>query len=441
MAGTGLLAEGVDSPTGNGSIATLDRSMQALPVAKGTTIRDTRSSHLPKLSPRRLLFVAVALFCLTPWMTPPLALMVGVVVALAGLNPLGHVGHKLSKTLLQGCVVLLGFGMNLPVVLKAGADGALLAAGTIALTLGLGYAIGRLLKIRSGTSLLISAGTAICGGSAIAAVGSAIDADEGDMTVAMGVVFMLNAVALYLFPILGHALNMSGHPFGVWSGVAIHDLSSVVGAASHYGQDALQTATAVKLSRALWIVPVTLGVVIAASRRQAANGKIVQGQIAAGQPDDGQAANGQTAEGRFAESEVASVRSVNAHIARGQAARSQAVRGQAVMGQIDMGHCNNGQVANEQIALASKGNRKLQIPWFIGLFLLASICRSMIPAVANAAPTLTHIATAGLTLTLFLVGAGLSVRTLRAVGWKALVQGMALWLVISTASLAFILYR
>ena len=118
---------------------------------------------------------------------------------------------------------------------------------------------GKLLGILPKTSALISAGTAICGGSAIAAVGSVIGVAEGEITVAMGTVFILNAVALYLFPVLGHEMGMSQAQFGTWAGVAIHDISSVVGAASHYGLTALQTATAVKLSRALWIIPVAFG--------------------------------------------------------------------------------------------------------------------------------------------------------------------------------------
>jgi uncharacterized integral membrane protein (TIGR00698 family) len=318
----------------------------------------------------KCLFIVGAVACLTPWMTPPLALALGAGLALALGNPFARGSHKLSRYLLQACVVMLGFGMNLPLVLRAGADGAAFAAGTIAAALLLGWLFGKLLRINRGTTMLISAGTAICGGSAIAAVGSAIDAEEGDMTVAMGVVFLLNGAALYLFPPLGHALQMTNHQFGTWAGVAIHDVSSVVGAAGRYGLDALQTATAVKLSRALWIVPMTLSCAFILNRQ------------------------------------------------------------------------NRLGTANATIGFDSaqqKTPHRIQIPWFIALFLLASICRSFVPGVATAAGDLTRIATAGLTLTLFLIGAGLSGRTLRAVGWRALLQGILLWAFIGGASLLVVL--
>ena len=204
------------------------------------------------LGARQALFFCAAAFCLTPWASPPIALTLGAFLALTHENPFAHLGKRMSATLLQVCVVLLGFGMDLPVVLKAGASGAGFAALTIAATLGLGWWLGKLLGILPKTSALISAGTAICGGSAIAAVGSVIGVAEGEITVAMGTVFILNAIALYLFPVLGHAMHMSQTQFGTWAGVAIHDISSVVGAASHYGLSALQTATAVDHPGGLW---------------------------------------------------------------------------------------------------------------------------------------------------------------------------------------------
>ncbi len=286
----------------------------------------------PPLGARQTLFLCAAAFCLTPWASPPIALTLGAILALTHENPFAHLGKALSGHLLQVCVVLLGFGMDLPVVLRAGANGAGFAALTIAATLGLGWWLGKLLGILPKTSALISAGTAICGGSAIAAVGSVIGVAEGEITVAMGTVFILNAVALYLFPVLGHAMGMSQAQFGTWAGVAIHDISSVVGAASHYGLSALQTATAVKLSRALWIIPVAFGAAYAFRPARTARRD-------AGGP-------GREAQG--------------------------------------------------------------QVPWFVGFFLLASVLRSYVPGVAHAAPALSHTATTGLTLTLFLIGAGLS---------------------------------
>jgi uncharacterized integral membrane protein (TIGR00698 family) len=297
------------------------------------------------------------------------------VLALSVGNPFKKTG-KVAKLLLQACVVMLGFTMFLPTVLKAGASGAIFAVATISTTLLLGWLVGKLLGTGRLTSLLISTGTAICGGSAIAAIGSVLDAPEGEMTVAMGTVFTLNAVALFIFPIIGHMLHMTQYQFGVWAGVAIHDVSSVVGAASSFdnalgakaalahGVTALQTATAVKLSRALWIVPLALAIAAIEHRKH-----------------------------------------------RGPEHASQ--------------------------------KRKIQIPWFIGMFILASLIVSYMPksaALTSAENGISVIAKEGLKLTLFLIGAGLSMKTLRAVGWRALVQGVAVWAFISVASLLVIMH-
>ena len=203
-------------------------------------------------------YLAGLAFCFTPWGSPGAALALGLLFALVVGNPWRERGGRYVRWLLQGSVVLLGFGMDFLAVLKTGAHGLAFAAVTILGTLALGWLLARSLYIGRKTSLLISAGTAICGGSAIAAVGTAVDADRGEMSVAMGAVFLLNALALYLFPLLGHLLHLAPAQFGTWAGVAIHDISSVVGAASAYGGDALGIATVVKLSRVLWIVPVTL---------------------------------------------------------------------------------------------------------------------------------------------------------------------------------------
>jgi len=194
---------------------------------------------------------------------------------------------------------------------------------------------------------------------------------EGEIAVAMGTVFLLNAVALYLFPWFGLALHLSQTQFGVWSGMAIHDISSVVGAALPYGNQALETATAVKLSRTLWIVPLTLGLVFAHSRRQ-------------------------------------------------RLKRTGATTG-----------WSHG---------LKSGTAKLQVPWFIGFFLLASLARSYVPGIAEWSPQIGHVAKVGLTLVLFLIGASLSLGTLRVVGWKAAVQGMLLWGFISVGSLLMIVF-
>ncbi len=215
-------------------------------------------------------YLAGLAFCFTPWGSPGAALALGLVFALVLGNPWRDRGSRYVRWLLQASVMLLGFGMDFMAVLRTGAHGLLFAAATILGTLTLGWLLARSLYIGRKTSLLISAGTAICGGSAIAAVGAAVDADQGEMSVAMGAVFLLNAVALYLFPVLGHLLQLAPAQFGTWAGVAIHDVSSVVGAASAYGGDALGIATVVKLSRVLWIVPLTLAAAWWFRRRGAA---------------------------------------------------------------------------------------------------------------------------------------------------------------------------
>ncbi len=193
-----------------------------------------------------------------PWISPPIALVLGLIMALTVGNPYPKQTAKTTKILLQASVVLLGFGMNLSEVIKAGKSGILFTIVTIFGTLTLGFLIGRLLKVKDKTSNLISSGTAICGGSAIAAVAPVIEADSEEISVSLGTIFILNSIALFAFPVIGHALNLSQNQFGVWAAIAIHDTSSVVGAAAKYGGEALQIATTVKLTRALWIAPVAL---------------------------------------------------------------------------------------------------------------------------------------------------------------------------------------
>ena len=220
---------------------------------------------------------AALVFALTPLASPGLALAAGLALALTLGNPWPSATRRFSKPLLQVSVVLLGFGTNLAVVLREARDGLAIAAVTITLTFLLGAALRRALRLRRTTATLLSAGTAICGGSAIAAVALAIAAAEAEVTVALGTVFLLNAVALYAFPPLGHALGLSQAQFGTWAGVAIHDVSSVVAAASAFGPDALQTATVVKLSRTLWIVPVALAARYAVARWNDDEGRPIAG--------------------------------------------------------------------------------------------------------------------------------------------------------------------
>ena len=193
------------------------------------------------------------------WVTPPVALFLGLAFALVCGQAHPRFNKKMSKYLLQYSVVGLGFGMNLHASLASGREGMEFTILSVFGTLLIGWVIGRkLLKVGRDTSYLISSGTAICGGSAIAAVGPVLRAKDSDMSVALGTIFVLNAIALFIFPVVGHALGMSQQDFGTWAAIAIHDTSSVVGAGAAYGEEALRVATTIKLTRALWIIPVAI---------------------------------------------------------------------------------------------------------------------------------------------------------------------------------------
>jgi uncharacterized integral membrane protein (TIGR00698 family) len=203
-------------------------------------------------------FFAGLIISASGFISPPIALTAGILFGLSVPHPLPADSRDLSRFLLQASVVALGFGMNLHEVIKAGRSGFLYTALGISFALIVGLALGKLLRVRGKSSFLITAGTAICGGSAIAAVGPIIEADEQEMAVSLGTVFILNSVALVIFPLIGWALHMTEPQFGLWAALAIHDTSSVVGAASKYGPAALVVGTTVKLARALWIVPLAL---------------------------------------------------------------------------------------------------------------------------------------------------------------------------------------
>lgn len=193
------------------------------------------------------------------WVTPPVALFLGLAFALLCGQAHPKFNKKVSKYLLQYSVVGLGFGMNLHASLASGKEGMEFTIISVIGTLLIGWFIGRkLLKVDRDTSYLISSGTAICGGSAIAAVGPVLKAKDSEMSVALGTIFILNAIALFIFPAIGHALDMSQQEFGTWAAIAIHDTSSVVGAGAAYGEEALQIATTIKLTRALWIIPLAI---------------------------------------------------------------------------------------------------------------------------------------------------------------------------------------
>jgi uncharacterized integral membrane protein (TIGR00698 family) len=205
---------------------------------------------------RKAIFIIATLICLLPVVSPPIALLLGLILAQLMENPYHAIAHKTTNLLLKISVVGLGFGMNVFSAIKAGREGVLFTVASISLVFIAGTLAGKFFRTDKKTSLLISAGTAICGGSAIAAISPVIKADDKQISVALGAVFILNSIALFVFPAIGHGLHLSQTQFGLWCALAIHDTSSVIGAASKYGAIALQTATTVKLARALWIIPV-----------------------------------------------------------------------------------------------------------------------------------------------------------------------------------------
>lgn len=206
----------------------------------------------------KVLFAIALIVSLTGFVSPPIALTAGILFGLSFAHPYMSESRGIARILLQVSVVALGFGMNLHEVLKAGRSGFVYTSLGISFALVVGLGLGRLLQVRGNSSFLIATGTAICGGSAIAAIGPILKADEEEMAVSLGTIFILNSVALLIFPPIGSALHLSQSQFGLWAALAIHDTSSVVGAATKYGAQALIIGTTVKLARALWIVPLAM---------------------------------------------------------------------------------------------------------------------------------------------------------------------------------------
>jgi len=304
------------------------------------------------ISIREVVFILLIALCASPFVSPPVALLSGIVSAQFIGHPYPHLNHKTTNFLLQISVIGLGFGMNAHTALQAGKSGFLLTIFSIVWVLISGYFLGKLLKTDMVTSFLISVGTAICGGSAIAAVSPVIKAKEKQISVALGTIFILNAIALIAFPVIGHALHLSQSQFGLWCAIAIQDTSSVVGAASKYGNKALDIATTVKLTRALWIIPVSF---------------------------------------------FSSI-------------------------------------------LFRSGNSKIKIPYFIGLFVMAVVVNTYIPFFQQTGTYIVSVSKAGLTITLFLIGAGLSREVLISVGFKPILQAIILWLLIAIPAVLAIIY-
>ncbi len=278
--------------------------------------------------------------------SPALALVLGLAYGLTIEHPFQNESRHLTRFLLQASVVLLGFEMNLQEVLRAGRSGFIYTAITISCALALGMLLGRMFGVERTQGFLISAGTAICGGSAIAAVGPVMNASDEEMAVSLGTIFVLNSVALLLFPFIGGKLHLTQSQFGLWAALAIHDTSSVVGAAAKYGALALMIATTVKLARALWIVPVVI-----------------------------------------------------------------------------------------LTAAAKKSKVRIQWPWFILYFILAAVMNTYFHPLKHLYPALARLGKDGLDVTLFLIGTGLTRKTLRAVGMRPMLQGVALWVVMAAGTL------
>ena len=278
--------------------------------------------------------------------SPPVALAMGLAFGLLFSHPFAQESARFSKLLLQVSVVGLGFGMNLHEVVRAGRHGFLYTLLTISFAMLVGMLLGAVLHVHKISSYLISTGTAICGGSAIAAVGPISGATDEQMAVSLGTVFVLNSVALLTFPAIGTLLKLSQTQFGLWAALAIHDTSSVVGAATKYGAAALQVGATVKLARALWIVPLSIA--------------------------------------------------------------TAAIKG---------------------------AKARIQWPWFIGFFCLAAVCNTYLPVGHTEYGILSHLAKIGLTVTLYLIGSGISIATLKQVGHRPLLLGVLLWFLVSIASL------
>jgi len=204
------------------------------------------------------LFFLLAAAILLPWVSAPIALLAGILLTNFFRSTTVKSKSSLVKRLLQVSIIGLGFGMNINNALEVGKEGLLLTIFTLVFVFLLGWVLSKVFGLDKKIAYLISSGTAICGGSAIAAVAPLIKANEKEISIAIGTVFVLNAVALFVFPVIGHLLELTQHDFGIWSAIAIHDTSSVVGAASQYGEEALEIATTVKLSRALWIIPLSI---------------------------------------------------------------------------------------------------------------------------------------------------------------------------------------
>lgn len=302
-----------------------------------------------------LAIIAIILLPLQNWIgwqvSAPIALLLGLVFAFSFKNPCPKFNKKTSKYLLQVAVVCLGFNMNLQESLKSGSEGMMFTIASVTGVMVLGVMIGYYMHLNRKTAYLISSGTAICGGSAIAAVGPVVKASSDEMAVSLGVIFILNAIALFIFPPLGHLFDMSQTQFGTWAAIAIHDTSSVAGAGEVYGHAAYETAILIKLTRALWIIPLAL---------------------------------------------------VTMFIFRDKSSR-------------------------------------VFIPWFIFIFIGAMLVNTYVSLPTWFVDTMVWIAKRGMVVTLFMIGASLSLSTIKSVGIRPLLLAIMLWIIIGVSSLIIVL--
>ncbi len=309
----------------------------------------------------KIVYIGLIVLILIPFSTfgmpglvisAPVALLCGLVYAFVFENPYPKFNKKCSKYLLQVAVVCLGFNMNLQESIKSGADGMLFTVVSVIGVMAMGVMFGYWMHINRKTAYLISSGTAICGGSAIAAVGPVLKADTDEMAVSLGVIFILNSIALFIFPPLGHMFDMTQTQFGTWAAIAIHDTSSVVGAGETFGEQALQTATLIKLTRALWIIPLAFATMF----------------------------------------------------------------------------------------IFRDKTGKVSIPWFIFLFVLAMVINTYVSLPQSFVDVMVWIARRGMVVTLFMIGASLTIKMMKSVGVRPLLLAVLLWVIISVSSLFVVLH-
>lgn len=294
----------------------------------------------------KILFVA--LFSASFFLPTVISLLAGILLAVTLGSPFKKFTKKISKYLLQLSVIGLGFGMNLHSAIEAGKDGMLFTIVSVIGVMCLGVLLGKAFRLSRNNSYLISSGTAICGGSAIAAIAPIIDAGDDETTLSMATVFTLNAAALLIFPAIGHLLGMSQEQFGTWAAIAIHDTSSVVGAGAAYGEEALKVATTVKLTRALWIIPMAVATTF----------------------------------------------------------------------------------------IFRKNGKKILIPWFILIFIIAMLANTYLGIPETISAGIVTCSKHALGATLFLIGCGISVQSIRNTGIRPFALGISLWIIISAATLA-----